>query len=246
MWRIYGEGQTKYRDERVYEAEFLGENNPKRRLIDETGHPEGYHERANAILQRYGKIAYDIMKKEYDKNPVVFQKELMKPEVMQLLIEKTRLGQVSVFMTANQRDFAMGLVAFSELWKYGLALATDETMAGGGKEIAIRKLIKQVEATTGAKVNKERCTAIGDSIKGDVGSGVLEGLGSGIVITETPNEVEAIIQRGAEGNSDDVDRNKIREILDGKTRVEAIATRKVRKSEHAVYSFGLRSSKKKK
>jgi phosphoglycolate phosphatase-like HAD superfamily hydrolase len=132
MWRIYGENQLKYKDPLVYEAEFLGENNPKRRLIDEPGHPEGYHERANEILQRYGKIAYEFMKIEYEKNPQEFQKGFIKPEMIQLLKEKTRLGQANVYMTANQADFARGLVAFSDLYKYGLALATDETMAGGG------------------------------------------------------------------------------------------------------------------
>lgn len=132
MWRIYGENQLKYKDPLVYEKEFLGANNPKQRLIDEPGHPEGYHERANEILQRYGKIAYEIMKTEYEKSPEEFQKGFIKPEMIQLLQEKTRLGQVNVYMTANQADFARGLVAFSDLYKYGLALATDETMAGGG------------------------------------------------------------------------------------------------------------------
>ncbi len=245
MWRIYGEGQEKYKDHRVYEAEFLGKDNPKRRIIDEPGHAEGFHERANNILQRYGKIAYDFMAEEYKADPEGFSQRILKPEIVQLLIEKTKLGQVSVFMTANQADFARGLVAFSGLWKYGLALATDETMAGGGKEIAIRTLFGQLEEM-GLTPNKDECTAIGDSILGDVGSGVVEGLGNGVVITETHEDIAAILARGADSNPDQKDREAIQRTLDGKTKVVGIATKSMEKNKNGLYPFGKSSSQKKK
>ena len=244
MWRIYGEGQTQYKEARLYESEFMGGDNSRQKLIDEPGHDERYHERANEILQRYGKIAYGIMKEEYDRNPADFQKNFLKPEMMQLLKAKTRLGQVHVYMTANQRDFAIGLVAFSGLYKYGLALATDETMAGGGKEIAIQKLTGELKSM-GLTVNKERATAIGDSIKGDVGSGATAGLGSGVFVTETSASAEKIMERaGRQGGSPDEIRDaaQLKTILE-KTSVEAIPTKEVTRSGRGVYRFGKRSSK---
>ena len=237
MWRIYGEGQNQYKDVRVYETEFMGNDNPKQKLIDEPGHGEGYHERANEILQRYGRIAYDVMRKEYEKDPEEFQKGFLKPEMLQLLIEKSRLGQASVYMTANQKDFARGLVAFSGLYKYGLALATDETMAGGGKEVAIRNLIKEL-GDMGLRVNKKRAAAIGDSIKGDVGSGAREELGSGVLVVEATDDPNAIMAR-AKGNNPDGE--QLRAIFE-QTNVEAIPTEEVGKSKHGVYRFGKRSS----
>ena len=246
MWRIYGEGQTKYKDALVYEGEYRGEDNPKQKLIDEPVHSEQYHERANEILQRYGKIAYGIMKKEYDQSPVGFQKGFVKPEMLQLLEAKTRLGQVSVYMTANQRDFARGLVAFSGLYKYGLALATDEDMAGGGKEVAIRKLTLEL-ASMGLQVNKQMATAIGDSIKGDVGSGAKEGLGSGILVTDTSAHVEKILKRArtTTGTAEEMkDAGQLRSSIEG-TNVEAIPTKEVQKSTRDVFLFGKRGSKKK-
>lgn len=245
MRRIYGEGQLRYKNFLVYEAEFLGTNNPKQKLIDEPGHSEGYHERANEILQRYGKIAYEIMKKEYNKNPEEFQKGFIKPEIIQLLQEKTRLGQANVYMTANQADFAHGLVAFSGLYKYGLALATDETMVGGGKEIAIEKLIEQLDSM-GLRVNKKRAVAIGDSIKGDVGSGVKAGLGSGLLITETSKDIKSILER-IEPKTLDIDglkdADELRSVLRG-TIVGAIPTKEVKKSKAGIFHFGKKSSNK--
>lgn len=244
MWRIYVEGQTQYKDVRLYEGEFMGKGNPKQRLIDEPGHSERYHERANEILQRYGKIAYGIMKEEYDIDPVSFQKRFLKPEMMQLLKAKTRLGQVHVYMTANQRDFARGIVAFSGLYKYGLVLATDETMAGGGKEIAIKKLTDEL-ASMGLVVNKLRATAVGDSIKGDVGSGTASGLGSGVLVTETSSDIEKIMRRARRetGTVDEMkDAAQLKTVLGGSV-VEAIPTNEVTKSGRGVYRFGKRSSK---
>lgn len=238
MWRIYGEGQEKYKDSTVYEHEFMGSDNPNQKLIDEPGHPEKYHERANAILQRYGAVAFEIMKKEYEKDPEGFQKGFIKPEMVQLLIEKTRLGQANVYMTANQRDFARGLVTFSGLYKYGLALATDEDMAGGGKEIAIQKLIQELDGM-GLKVNKQRATAIGDSIKGDVGSGAKSGLGSGVFVTETSDDIKSILERAKQ---DSPDGRAIKSVLKD-TNTEAIPTKEVTQSQHGVYRFGKRGSK---
>lgn len=229
MWRIYREGQVQYRDPAVYAREFLGDSNPKRALIDEPGHPEGFHERANEILQRYGAIAFGIMEAEYKRDPENFRREFVIPEMMQLLAEKTRLGQVNVYMTANQRDFARGLVAFLGLSEYGLALATDETMAGGGKEIAIEKLIVEL-AEMGLRVNRARATAAGDSIKGDVGSGTRAMLRSGILVTKNSGQVEAIKKLATTDP-------EISRILH-ETEVDAVSTEEVPQSRLGIFKFG--------
>lgn len=236
MARIYLDGEVKYKDPLVYEEEFMGQNNPKRLLVDEPGHAE--HDRANEILQRYGKVAYEIMRQEYENDPGEFQRGFIKPEMFQLLQEKTRLGQVNVYMTANQADFARGLVAFSDLYKYGLVLATDETMAGGGKEIAIEKLIEQLEQM-GLKVNRQRAVAVGDSIKGDVGSGVKAKLKSGLLVTETSADISAILDRTKPQTQDAAD---LKAVLRG-AEVEAVPSKEVKKSQAGIFHFGKKSSR---
>lgn len=240
MWRIYQAGEEKYKDVRIYEEEFVGKETAKQKLIDEPGHPEGYHERASEILQRYGKIGYEVIRQAYEKDPDKFRDSFLKPEILQLLIEKTRLGQANVYMTANSRDLARGFVAYSGLYKYGLALATDETMAGGGKEIAIKQLIKELD-DLGLKVNKQRAAAIGDSIKGDVGSGAKAGLASGVLVVETTDSIDAILERAKSESSDG---EQIKSALEG-TSVEAIPTKEVAKSKAGIYRFGKKSSQKK-
>lgn len=233
MRRICEEGKVQYKDSRVYEREFI--NDPeKRKMIDGAGQAEGWHEKANAILQHYGKIAYEIMEKEYKKDPEGFQKELVKPQTRDLLVAKTRMGQASVFMTANQVDFAKGLVTFSGLSKYGLALATDETMAKGkgGKEIAIEELIKELDAM-GLKVNRKRALAAGDSPKGDVGSGTKTGLKYGILVADTSEDIANIREQ-----------EEFKNIFET-TDVKNIATKEIKQSKSGRYLHGKKGSQEK-
>lgn len=174
MIRIFEEGQTQYEDPAVYKAEFI-DNEEQRQLID--GKSE-IHDRANDMLQRFGKTAAEWMEQKYKDKPEYFHagEFLIKP-MYQLLLAKQRLGEAHVFMTANQKDFARALIKYSGLAEHGLALATDETMAGdetikgGGKEVAIPLLIKQLKEQYDLDVADDRIVAIGDSISGDVGSG---------------------------------------------------------------------------
>ncbi len=221
MRRICKEGQFQYKDPALYERDFM-DNAQTKKLIDEPGHPEQYHEMANTILQRYGKIAYGIMEEKYNADPEAFQKMFVKPEMIDLLMKKSRLGQVNVYMTANQKDFAAGLVKFSGIGDYGLVLASDENMTGGGKEIAIEWLIGEL-AKMGLKVNRNRATAIGDSIKGDVGSGAKAGLGTGILVTETSEQIAAIRERATK---DTPDGNQVKAVFEG-TQIEAIPSNEV-------------------
>jgi phosphoglycolate phosphatase-like HAD superfamily hydrolase len=235
MRRICEEGQFQYKDPAVYERDFMDDPETKK-LIDEPGRPEQYHEMANAILQRYGKIAYSIMEQKYNADPEGFKKMFVKPEMIDLLRKKTRLGQVNTYMTANQQDFAAGLVKFSGIADYGLLLAPDEKMTGGGKEVAIEWLIGEL-AKMGLKVNRKRSTAIGDSIKGDVGSGAKTGLGSGVLVTETSEQIAAIRDRATK---DTPDGRQIQAVLEG-TDVEAIPNHEV-PDDQGMWRFGRKGS----
>ena len=235
MRRICEEGQSQYKDPTVYERDFMDDPETKK-LIDEPGRPEQYHEMANTILQRYGKIAYSIMEEKYNDDPEGFEKMFVKPEMIDLLKKKARLGQVNTYMTANQQDFAAGLVKFSGIADYGLLLAPDEKMTGGGKEVAIEWLIVEL-SKMGLKVNRKRATAIGDSIKGDVGSGAKTGLGSGILVTETSEQIAAIRERAHKDTSDG---RQIKAVLEG-TDVEAIPSHEVTRGERG-WHFGKKGS----
>ncbi len=236
MRRICEEGQSQYKDPATYECDFM-DDLAKKKLIDEPGHPEQYHEMANAILQRYGRIAYSIMEQKYHADPEGFQKDFVKSEMIDLLKKKTRLGQVNTYMTANQQDFAAGLVKFSGIADYGLLLAPDEKMTGGGKEVAIEWLIGEL-AKIGLKVNRKRATAIGDSIKGDVGSGAKTNLGSGILVTETSDQITAIRERA---QKDTLDGRQVKTVLEG-TEVKAIPSHEVPKDDSGHYRFGKKGS----
>ena len=189
MRRIYEGGETHYKDAERYARDFIG-NDAMRCKIDEPGHPEGWHERANEILQEYGKSALSMMAIDFQKNPDDFRKKIVKPEMIAWLQQKSKQGEAHVFMTANQQHFARGLVRFSGLAEYGLLLASDETMVGGGKEIAIASLISELRKW-GLEVHPARATAIGDSIMGDVGSGAKAGLGQGIWVVERRQDITA-------------------------------------------------------
>ena len=236
MRRICEEGREQYKDPTVYERDFM--DDPEvRRLIDEPGHPEQYHERANEILQRYGRIACEVMEKKYREDPEGFQRSFVKPEMIDLLKKLARLGHANTYMTANQADFAAGLVKFSGIADYGLALASDEKMAGGGKEIAIEYIINELDKM-GLKVNRKRATAYGDSIKGDVGSGAKAGLGSGVLITETSRQIAEVRDRATKDTSDG---RQIRSVFEG-TDVGAIPSHEVPRDEKGNYRFGKHGS----
>jgi phosphoglycolate phosphatase-like HAD superfamily hydrolase len=175
MHRIYTDGQEQFKDPQIYYDEVVGVDE-ERRKVDEDGHLA--HQRANDTLQEYGKIAYQLMaerraRESADGTPSFFESSEFQLEApVHLLKAKFRMGEVHVFMTANQQDFARALVAFSGLYKYGMFLATDETMVGGGKDIAILKLIAEIEAKE-IKVprnDKGRLVVYGDSATGDIGS----------------------------------------------------------------------------
>lgn len=199
MYRIFTLGEKQYENPEVYKKEFI-DDEANRKRVDEAGSDE--HDRANGILQQFGRAAARWMKNKFEEDPGYFQdaKFLIGP-MTQLLKAKASLGQVNVYMTANQQDFARALVKYSGLADYGLALATDETMVGGGKEVAIPKLIQFLHDRYGLEIDDKRLTVIGDSISGDIGSGnkvqsqdPLKQF-AGVLVLNGPEEVETLLRK---------------------------------------------------
>ena len=253
MIKIYHEGQAQHKDPSVYKAEFI-DNHQNRALIDEPGHQENLHERANDTLQRFGAIAFRVTSERYEHDPEFFQSEkFLNGPVYHLLRAKAHMGEVNMFMTANQKDFASALVRYSGLWKYGLGLATDETMAGGAKEIAIIKLIEELKQM-GLEAADDRLVVIGDSISGDLGSGLKVSQGdkdkkfAGILIVKDSDELRAFKNRLAKTPTDENEANELAQtnaILKG-VDVTAVASDSVRKTKSGRYKLGRIGSKKNK
>lgn len=166
MHSIYKEGNNKWKDPEVYIRERL---NPMREFIDMPGNE--IHDRAADYLEQYGKEASGIASQIYETNPELFKAARIGPLYTLLEIYK-RSGILMFGFTANARVFVEKLSICLGLSDYFLAIATDETMEGGGKEVAIEKLLSLAESK-GMEIPKENLIFVGDSIRGDVGSGAM-------------------------------------------------------------------------
>jgi phosphoglycolate phosphatase-like HAD superfamily hydrolase len=71
--------------------------------------------------------------------------------------------------TANAKVFVDKLAKYLKLSDIFLDIATDETMAGGGKELAIHHLISKLESK-GITIPINHFIFVGDSIRGDIGT----------------------------------------------------------------------------
>ena len=80
------------------------------------------------------------------------------------------LGIPMFGMTANGKELVKVIAKYLNLSDIFVDIATDETMVGGGKEIAIPKLLEILERK-GVPVPKDRLVIVGDSLRGDIGSG---------------------------------------------------------------------------
>ncbi len=162
MRGIYVDGHTEWKDEEVYFKErFI----PNKKEIDEPGHSA--HNVAEAILEEYGKIAARICDELYEKNPEEFEKADIAP-IFKLAEMYSRLGIPMVGFTANAKVFVEKLAKYLKLSDIFLDIATDETMSGGGKEVAIHYLINEMEKK-GIKIPEGRMIFVGDSLRGDIG-----------------------------------------------------------------------------
>jgi len=163
MRGIYIDGHEEWKDPEVYLRErFI----PHSREIDEPGNEA--HDIAAAILREYGKVAAEICDELYQKTPEEFEKSNIAP-IFKLARMYARLGIPMVGFTANARVFVDKLAKYLKLSDIFLDIATDEDMAGGGKEIAIHHLIGQMESK-GIPMPEGRMIFVGDSLRGDIGT----------------------------------------------------------------------------
>jgi len=188
MKGIYVNGKTEWKDPEFYIKNRLI---PFMNEIDEPGNPA--HDRAAEYLRRYGEIAGSIADEVYKENPEEFKKANIQP-ILKLANMYSRLGIPMVGFTANAKIFVERIAKYLELSNLFLYIATDEAMAGGGKEVAIHSLIKMVEAK-GISVPKNNLIFVGDSIRGDIGTCLLarekdkEIHGQGILILKNKEEL---------------------------------------------------------
>ena len=163
MKGIYVDGHVEWKDPEIYFKErFI----PNQKEIDEGGHLA--HNIASEILKKYGEIAGKIAEKLFKENPEEFEKSSIQP-IFLLARMYARLGIPMVGFTANAKVFVDELAKYLKLSDLFLDIATDETMAGGGKEIAIHHLIKKLNSK-GIPIPKNRLIFVGDSLRGDIGS----------------------------------------------------------------------------
>ena len=186
MRGIYIDGHTEWKDPEVYLRDRFV---PHAKEIDEEGNID--HEIAAKMLKAYGEIAASICDELYKKSPEEFEKSNIAP-IFKLAQMYSRLGIPMVGFTANARVFVDKLAKYLKLSDIFLDIATDETMAGGGKEIAIHHLIGKLESK-GIPTPEGRMIFVGDSIRGDIGTSMKARekntgiFGQGILVLEDKN-----------------------------------------------------------
>jgi phosphoglycolate phosphatase-like HAD superfamily hydrolase len=200
MRGIYEDGHLEWKDPEVY---FKNRFTPQAKEIDEPGHLA--HNIAAAILKEYGEIVVQVTEKLYKQNPEEFEKSNIQP-IFLLARMYARLGIPMVGFTANAKVFVDKLAKYLKLSDIFLDIATDETMAGGGKEIAIHHLIDKLESK-GVPVPKNRLIFVGDSLRGDIGTSLIaksqnqELSGQGILVLKDRNALIEIKKQISEDGS---------------------------------------------
>lgn len=161
---IYNLGHEEWIDPEVYIKERLNKN---REEIDGGGSED--HMIAKAYLDRYADMASSVADEIYKNNPEEFESSKIKPIFALAKLYKA-LGIPMFGMTANGKKFVGTIAKYIGLSDIFIDIATDEDMIGGGKEIIIPKIIERLEKK-GVKVPKDRIVLVGDSLRGDIGSG---------------------------------------------------------------------------
>lgn len=200
MNEIYINGHNEWRDAEVYRNERMI---PHQDEID--GGDSEIHKRAAEYLAHYGEAAGAVADRLYENNPEAYEQAEIKP-ILALAEYYKKLGVAMVGMTANSPILVKRLAKYLKLSDLFIDIATDEDMVGGGKEVAINHLIEGMEKL-GIPVAKTsgRLIFVGDSLRGDVGSGAKfgnyrSGSGSGILVLEDDKELAEIQKQIASGD----------------------------------------------
>lgn len=163
MRGIYIDKHPEWKDPEIYWKErYL----PHAKEIDESGNEA--HKIAAEILKIYGETAANVADELFKEYPEEFEKSNIAP-IFKLAHLYARLGIPMVGFTANAKVFVDKLAKYLKLSDLFIDIATDETMAGGGKENAIHYLINEMKEK-GFQVPKDRLIFVGDSIRGDIGT----------------------------------------------------------------------------
>ncbi len=159
--------------------------------IDEAGN--SIHKTAEEYLNKYGELVARKADEIYETSPEEFENANIQP-IIHLAKVYSRLGIPIVGFTANAKVLVEKLAKYLKLSDLFIDIATDETMVGGGKEIAIHYLINKVQEK-GITIPKDRLVFVGDSIRGDIGSSILakekdkEIHGQGILVLKDKNDL---------------------------------------------------------
>lgn len=166
MRGIYIDGHLEWKDSEIYWTErYL----PNAKEIDEPNHEA--HEIAAEILKIYGETAANVADELYREYPEKFEESNIGP-IFHLAKIYQKLNIPMVGFTANAKIFVDKLAKYLKLSDLFIDIATDETMAGGGKENAIHYLINEMKEK-GLEIPKDRLIFVGDSLRGDIGSSIL-------------------------------------------------------------------------
>jgi phosphoglycolate phosphatase-like HAD superfamily hydrolase len=215
-------------DPNIYIKERL---NLKIKEIDSKGTEE--HKTAKMYLDKYADIASKIAEETFKNNPKEFELSKIKP-VMALAKFYNALGVPMFGMTANGKKFVETVAKYLGLTDLFIDIATDENMIGGGKEIIIPKLIKKLE-DKGIKISKEKLVIVGDSLFGDIGSGLRYKEGGkeisvkGILVLKDMKELEEI-------KNQITDNSELKRIVKN-TDVEAFIIDKVKTNKDGIPSL---------
>ncbi|OHB20440.1 MAG: hypothetical protein A2939_04420 [Parcubacteria group bacterium RIFCSPLOWO2_01_FULL_48_18] len=164
MQCIYEGGKESWRDAEVYVRERLKEHQEE---IDSLGTPA--HEQADLYRKRFAEIVARRADKFFEENPEQFEAAKVKP-IFRLAELYHRLGIPMVLMTANENIAARKIAKYLGLSDLFIDIAADETMEGGGKEKAMEYLMNRLREK-GIEIPKDRIIIVGDSLRGDIGSG---------------------------------------------------------------------------
>ena len=164
MKGIYLDGREDWIDSKVYEEEYFSKH---RGEINHPGHE--LYDVAGDFLRKFDDLASGQIVKEYKQDPKSFESIKIRP-IYHLAEIYKRLGIPMVCMSANPGKFIEAACKYLGLSEYFIDSASDWDV-DGDKEYKIQYLIGELEKKD-IKVPYDRLIIVGDSIKGDIGSGL--------------------------------------------------------------------------
>lgn len=169
MLRVMEDGRSDLETMEAYRREVL--QKPESRIeVDTPG--EKYHDRAEKWAAGYDLTAFQMLKDIYEHRPEILRTPpFLNEAVVHLLqVKQKKLHEANVFITSAGPKMAYGLLEYTGLYQYGIAVATENEFKGGGKERGIPWLIDKLEIGMKLPVPKSHLVIIGDSIHGDIGA----------------------------------------------------------------------------